>query len=227
MDEATALADLRALVGTDDAQADDAALLRFLRARELRVPAAHAMVQKWQAWRADFGVDGITEANIAAEAATGKAYWWGHDRQRRACVVIRPRLHWPGKFSTEDSMRFAAFMMETGVKKTEALGSEKICVIYDREGMTRQNIDFSMFGVLQSLLGMVQDFYAERLGAVYVLHANWLYHAIFGMLKPFLTERTKSKMKLLGSPAELGEYFELDQLPEYYREACERGGALR
>ena len=104
-------------------------------------------------------------------------------------------------------------MMETGVKKTEALSSEKICVIYDREGMTRQNIDFSMFGVLQSLLGMVQDFYAERLGAVYVLHANWLYHAIFGMLKPFLTER--------------GEYFELDQLPEYYREACERGGALR
>ena len=46
MDEATALAELRALVGTDDAQADDAALLRFLRARELRVPAAHAMVQK-------------------------------------------------------------------------------------------------------------------------------------------------------------------------------------
>ena len=123
-------------------------------------------------------------------------------------------------------MRFAAFMMEEGVKKTEALGSEKICVIYDREGMTRQNIDFSMFGVLQSLLGMVQDFYAERLGAVYVLHANWLYHAIFGMLKPVLTERTKSKMKLLGSPAELGEYFELDQLPEYYREACERGGGL-
>ena len=35
MDEATALAELRALVGTDDAQADDAALLRFLRAREL------------------------------------------------------------------------------------------------------------------------------------------------------------------------------------------------
>ena len=62
---------------------------------------------------------------------------------------------------------------------------------------------------------------------MYVLHANWLYHAIFGMLKPFLTERTKSKMKLLGSPAELGEYFELDQLPEYYREACERGGAPR
>ena len=182
------------------------------------------MVQKWRE-AARSARRRITEADIAAEAATGKAYWWGHDRQRRACVVIRPRLHWPGKFSTEDSMRFAAFMMQTGVNKTEALsGSDKICVIYDREGMTSQNIDFSMFGVLQSLLGMVQDFYAERLGAVYVLHANWLYHAIFGMLKPFLTERTKSKMKLLGNPAELGEYFELDQLPDYYREACERGG---
>ena len=58
------------------------------------------------------------------------------------------------------------------------------------------------------------------MGDFYVLGANYFYHTIYAMVKPFLSERTKSKIHLLKSPKELVYFFEPDKLhPDYLRTA--------
>jgi hypothetical protein len=64
----------------------------------------------------------------------------------------------------------------------------------DRENTTYANFDRRFLGQ-RNLITSLQDFYAERLHRIYILHLNWLFKTIFAMVKPFLSERTKSKVK--------------------------------
>lgn len=59
-------------------------------------------------------------------------------------------------------------------------------MIYDRNGMTSDNRDTSLMTFTTKFVSLLQDFYAERLSMIYVLHANWLYKLAFGIVKPFL-----------------------------------------
>ena len=84
-------------------------------------------------------------------------------------------------------------------------------VIVDREGSGYANFDKRFLGKM-SLAQVLQDYYAERLHKVYILHVNWVYKMVFGIVKPFLSERTKSKLKILSDVSELKNYFTEDNL---------------
>jgi hypothetical protein len=56
-----------------------------------------------------------------------------------------------------------------------------------------KNMDRRFLGQM-GLVGVLQDYYAERLHKAYVLHVNWIYKMLYGIVKPFLSERTKSKV---------------------------------
>ena len=50
----------------------------------------------------------------------------------------------------------------------------------------------------------------------YVLHANWLYKTMYALIKPFLSPKTKEKIKIVARNEDLLEYFDQDQLlPEH------------
>jgi hypothetical protein len=63
----------------------------------------------------------------------------------------------------------------------------------DREDMGMANFDRRFMGK-RGLISVLQDFYAERLFKVYVLHVNWVFRMIFGMVKPFMSARTMEKV---------------------------------
>ena len=44
----------------------------------------------------------------------------------------------------------------------DKVGTGKITVIWDREGVTSKNFDYSMFGVMKKIVTLLQDNYAER-----------------------------------------------------------------
>jgi hypothetical protein len=71
---------------------------------------------------------------------------------------------------------------------------KQVCVIADRENTGWKNFDKRFLGKM-GLAQVLQDFYAERLHKVYILHINWIFKAIHSIVKPFLSERTKSKVK--------------------------------
>ena len=87
-----------------------------------------------------------------------------------------------------------------------------MCVIWDREGFTKKNFDRSLLKVMKELLQVLQDYYAERLSYVYILHPNWFFKTLFAMIKPFLNDNTKKKIRILDKPSELHKYFTADNL---------------
>ena len=47
-----------------------------------------------------------------------------------------------------------------------------------------------------NLISMMQDYYAERMYKVYIMHVNWIFKMVHALVKPFLSEKTISKVKL-------------------------------
>eukprot|EP00656_Telonema_subtile_P031718 TRINITY_DN3469_c0_g1_i1.p1 TRINITY_DN3469_c0_g1~~TRINITY_DN3469_c0_g1_i1.p1 ORF type:complete len:253 (+),score=83.76 TRINITY_DN3469_c0_g1_i1:292-1050(+) len=201
-----------------DPLTNDAVLLRFLRAREMKLPEALKMWLKWVAWRADFKVDSMTEESVAVELNSKKAVWIGRDMQKRPALLIRPRFHCPEESAPEAMVRFAVWMLQEGVHRCDQGlaegGNTQLAVIYDRRGMTRKNFDKKLFQVALDMVDIAQDYYAERLGKMYVVGANWFYYMMWGIVKPFLSERTKSKVVLLDKTTDLLEHFDADKLYE-------------
>lgn len=68
--------------------ADEAAW--FLRDRNFDVAEAEEKLATCLRWRAEFGLRHVTWEDVAAEAATGKAYLHEHvDREGRPALVVR------------------------------------------------------------------------------------------------------------------------------------------
>lgn len=190
---------------------------RFLIARDFKVPKALEMWKKWYNWRITYRADSIKEEEIEGNLKSGKAYWQGHDKNKHPCLVIKTRRHFPGQGTVEDNIRFGVHTIEQGVEKMQQNGVSKMCVIWDREGFDpKKNFDKSMLTVMKQLVGILQDFYAERLDTVYILRPNWFFKMIVGMIKPFLSDKTKKKLKLISNPKELLNYFDSDQLGREY-----------
>jgi hypothetical protein len=189
---------------------------RFLIARDYNQKKALEMWKNWYQWRQTYQVDNIQESDIATELKSGKAFWFGFDKEKRPCLIIKVRRHIPKACPIEETLKFCVYCIEQGIKLMEQAGSTKMVVIWDREGFTRKNFDSSMFGLLKKLIGILQDFYAERLAVMYVLHSNWFFKSLFAAVKPFLAEKSKQKVKIIDKPADLLKFFDKDQLlPEY------------
>ena len=191
-------------------------LLRVLKAREFKQEAAYQMWLKWYHWRVEYRADEITEDDVREHTVTGKAFYRGVDKMGRPCLIVRFRNHNPEQFTTESSMRYMIYLVESGVKLADELGTGQICVVYDRGGLTPANRDSKLIDLIRTLSGMLQDFYAERLSAVYVLHVNWFYWLMFQVAKPLLNKKTRNKIHIVRNIEGLTEFFEHDQLLTEY-----------
>ena len=107
-------------------------------------------------------------------------------------------------------------LLKEGVKiadETEHLNpGGQLSIIYDRTGMSMKHFDYKLFGIARRIADMVQICYAERLGVIYVLGANWFYHKMFAIISVLLTKKTKDKVKLLSKHEDLLKYFDEEML---------------
>ena len=97
--------------------------------------------------------------------------------------------------------------MERACRISDENGSKKIVVIMDRENAGWANFDRRLFSQI-SFPTILQDYYAERLHAIYILHTNWVFKSIMAIVKPFLAENTKKKMNIISNLEELKNYFD-------------------
>ncbi len=63
----------------------------------------------------------------------------------------------------------------------------------DRENSGYANFDRRFLGKM-NFANMLQDYYAERLHKVYILHVNWVFKMIHGIVRPFMSKKTVSKV---------------------------------
>ena len=122
----------------------------------------------------------------------------GTTRDNCIIIVVRPRFHVPGAQPIEDLIRYGIFVVEKAIRRIERGNLEpRIHCIYDRTGMTGANRDTALLKFAFKMIGMLQDFYCERLGNFYVIGANWMFWAAHKLIKPFLAQKTREKLKLI------------------------------
>ena len=175
-------------------------LIRFLRARDYDIPKTTQMYVNWVKWRLDYRADRIDPEQIRAMLEKETIKIVGHSIDNSLVVLVQARYHEPTAQHIDDLVRYGIFVTEQAIQRLEREGRKPcIHVIYDRTGMTNANRDYALIKLSYKMIGMLQDFYCERLGNFYVLGANWVYWAAFKLIKAFLAKKTRDKIHIINS----------------------------
>jgi len=184
---------------------------RFLIARENNEKDAYIMWETWVKWRIDYLPDKITLESIKKELKIGKIFLNGYDPENRPILIIKTGLHIPGESDFDELNRLGIYWMEKGCALADQNGSKQIVAIIDRENSGFKNFERRLI-TKKGIVSMLQDFYAERLHKIYIIHVNFVFRTIFAMIRPFLSTRTNDKLVLCSSVNDLKKYFSVENL---------------
>lgn len=209
---------MRAFVEDKDPQAKDVdnfMMRRFLRARELDVDKASAMFLKYLKWRREAVPNGfISDAEVAKELAEKKSFVQGFDKEGR-CIGVKFGAKFNSKYGMEEYKRFIVYILDK-LCASMPRGQEKFICIADMQGWGYSNCDIRAY---LSAIDILQNYYPERLGKVFLVHVPYLFMKVWKIIYPFIDKNTKEKFVFVDDnnlKATLLEEIDESQLPEIY-----------
>ncbi|KAF7044946.1 hypothetical protein CFC21_054104 [Triticum aestivum] len=218
------VAELRAVVEAQDPAAkeeDDFMLRRFLRARDHNISKASAMFLKYLSWKRGAKPRcSITEAEVRGELVQDKLYIQGFDNTGRPMIYLFGNRHFAAKRDLEEFKRYVIYILDNTCTKLPA-GQEKFASVVDLKGWGYANCDIR---AKLAALEIMQNYYPERLGRVFLIHVPYVFMAAWKMVYPFIDDNTKKKFVFVADKdldGTLRDAIDLSQLPEQY------GGKLR
>lgn len=211
---------MRALVETHDPtskECDDATIRRFLHARDLDIDKASAMFLKYLKWRKTFTPNGtISVSEVQNEIAQNKMFMQGSDKSGRPIAVVFGGRHFCNKKGgLEEFKRFVVFGLDKLCSRMPS-GQEKFVVIGDLQGWGYSCSDIR--GYLAAL-SILQDYYPERLGKLFIVHVPYVFMTVWKMVYPFIDEKTKKKIVFVENKqlkSTLLKDIDENELPEVY-----------
>ncbi|KAL6311342.1 hypothetical protein AAG906_025628 [Vitis piasezkii] len=184
-------------------KADDLMIRRFLRARDLDVEKASALFLRYLKWRQTFVPNGsISLSQVRNEVAQNKMFLQGLDKQGRPISVVLGAKHFQYQGSLDEFKLYAFDKICTRMPP----GQEKFVVIGDLEGWGYSNSDMRAY---LGALSILQDYYPERLGKLFIIHAPYIFMAIWKIVYPFIDKIPRRRSTLL-------EEIDESQLPQIY-----------
>lgn len=211
---------MRAFVESKDLSAkdyDDLTMRRFLRARELDIEKASAMFLESLKWRRTFVPnDSISLSEIPNELAQNKMFMQGVDKKGRPITIVFGARHFQNKVGGLDEFkRFVVYSLDKLCSRMPP-GEEKFVGIGDLKGWGYSNCDIR--GYL-SALKILQDYYPERLGKLFIVNAPSIFMTAWKIVCPFIDKKTKKKIVFVENSrtqSRLLEDIEEDHLPDAY-----------
>ncbi|XP_030498645.2 uncharacterized protein LOC115714202 [Cannabis sativa] len=212
---------MRALVHTQDRWnskevSDDVMLRRFLRARDMDVEKASHMFLKYLSWRQSFMPPNggcFTHSDFPDEIAQNKFFMPGHDKQGRPIALVFGGRH--KQNDLDEFKRFVVYVLDKVCARMPR-GHEKFVAIGDLQGWGYANCDVR--GYLAAL-SILQDFYPERLGKLFIVHVSYIFMTAWKIVYPFIDKNTRKKIVFVDNKklkdTLLNDIAE-DQLPEIY-----------
>ncbi|XP_047156442.1 sec14 cytosolic factor-like [Vigna umbellata] len=185
---------LRAMVEARDPTAkeeDDFTIRRFLRARDLDLEKASTMFLKYLKWRHSFVPNGsVSVSEVRNELAQEKVFVQGHDKIGRPIAVVIGRKHFQNKDGGDEFKRFVVYVFDK-ICASIPPGQEKFAGIAELKGWGYSNSDVR--GYLGAL-SVLQDYYPERLGKLFIVNAPYIFMKVWQIIYPFIDNKTKKKI---------------------------------
>lgn len=102
---------------------------------------------------------------------------------------------------------------------------ETCCSIMDLKGVGISKVS-SVYGYVKSASAILQNYYPERLGKLYLINAPWGFSGAFNFVKGFLDPVTVQKIHILGTDylPKLLEQVPKENLPKQFGGDCECEG---
>lgn len=176
--------------------ATDDCLLRFLRARNLRVADAHTQLMNAIQWRSSYGVDDLIARDsekrsiLRFEASTGKMFVLNErDRLGRAYIIMRPGLE--NSENTVDNLRYLVYTLE---RASHVAGDGKFTVVVDYFTGAFSARNAPSISTMRETLRILQNHYPERLGDAVLFEAPGFFYPLFKVIKPFIDPVTRTKI---------------------------------
>ncbi|KAF8062701.1 SPAC3H8.02 [Scenedesmus sp. PABB004] len=175
------------LAGDPHGCPDEESLKWWLRDSALQPAPAARAVRAMLAWRAAHGLADLSHGDVAAEAASGKAYLHdAPDAAGRPVVVVRAARHTIGAFPLDDSKRLCTYMLDSALARLPpggGGGAEQLLWVVDLSGISLANLDLAFVAFV---LDTVPLYFPRRVGAVLFVDAPWIFKGPWEAFKPLL-----------------------------------------
>lgn len=220
---------------------DDNLLLRFLRARQFKLPAAVEMFTKSQEWRKSYGTEKILQEFDFPEYLSVRTIYpriyHKTDKLGRPVYIERVgqvdvKKLWAAT-TPERMLRNHVYEYEKLINYRFSACSAKSGRFFEQSTtiLDLQGVNLSSFRDVYSLVTQVssigQDYYPELLGKMFIINAPMLFTATWVVIKQMLDERTVKKISIIGSSykSQLLEYIDEENLPDFLGGTCKcKGG---
>ncbi|XP_045752451.1 alpha-tocopherol transfer protein isoform X2 [Mirounga angustirostris] len=174
----------------------DSFLLRFLRARDFDLDLAWRLLKNYYKWRAECPE---ISADLCPRSILGllKAGYLGVLRARDPTgskVLIYRIAQWdPKVFTAYDVFRVSLITSELIVQEVETQRNG-IKAIFDLEGWQFSHAFQITPSVAKKIAAVLTDSFPLKVRGIHLINEPIIFHAVFSMIKPFLTEKIKERI---------------------------------
>lgn len=114
-------------------------------------------------------------------------------------------------------LRFPAASERLGYKIQQGL------TILDMTGGSVTTANKQTYGLAQLAAQVGSDYYPEVMGNMFIVNAPMLFSGIWAVVKGFLDEKTRNKIKIIGANflPTLEEYWDINDIPTFMGGRCE------
>jgi len=219
------------LMGLSNPPYDDSYLLRFLRARKFDLSKTLTMFRNFQKWREDINIEELRHFNYPELNQVKKYFPHGYfrtDKEGRPILIeCIGQLRYKEMMEVTTEERFHKYYIKCyehllDVKFpacSRAAGKQIASTFYimDLKGGCMKLILGKVMDFVKKVSRIGQDNYPEVLGKMFIVNAPLVFYAVWNAIKPWIDERTKSKISILGShfQKELLEYVDAENLPDF------------
>lgn len=186
----------------------DEDLMRFLKARKGNPVDAATAFGNFIDWAMDYKPTDIKFQDIFTIAQTGLAHFHYTDKNGAPCLVVHSRLHKKKERDLQQMIKFIIFMVENGIKSTKKLDN-KLSVIFDYSQFNSSNSDLEL---ARELIGLMNKYFPERLGCVFLINYPWAISIVLSLVEPMLDPDTRKKINLVKKKEDLLNFFDKEHL---------------
>lgn len=178
----------------------DSFLLRFLRARDFDLDLAWRLLKNYYKWREECPE---ISADLHPRSVLGllEAGYLGVLRARDPTgskVLIYRIAHWdPKVFTAYDVFRLSLITSELIVQEVETQRNG-IKVVFDLEGWHFSHAFQITPSVAKKIAAVLTDSFPLKVRGIHLINEPIIFHAVFSMVKPFLTEKIKERIHMHG-----------------------------